>query len=111
MISPGCSFSSGNIRINATAVEVFTGVTKIWSNIMVLFKENKKKKSVFSWVWSGNQREELTGFLWGKKALTGFLWGKKAETRVSAALILKTGFACSCSGGVVISFVNQTLNN
>lgn len=101
MISPGCSFSSGNIRINATAVEVFTGVTKIWSNIMVLFKENKKKKSVFSRVWSGNQREELTGFL----------WGKKAETRVSAALILKTGFACSCSGGVVISFVNKTLNN
>lgn len=57
MISPGCSFSSGNIRMNATAVEVFTGVTKIWSNLMVLLKEKKKKISLFtSMEWESKRR-------------------------------------------------------
>lgn len=93
MISPGCRFSSGNIKITETGVEVFTGVTKIWSNIMVLLKENKKKKITL-----------FTGMEWEskRKEMTRFLWGEKAETRVSAALILKTGFACSFSGGVAM---------
>lgn len=43
MISPGCRFSSDSIRISETAVEGFTGGTKIWSDIIVLLKENKKK--------------------------------------------------------------------
>lgn len=92
LISPGCRFSSGNIRTCETAVEVFTGVTKIWSNIMVLFKENKKKITLFTGMgWESKRRE-----------LTKVFMGKKAETSVSAALILKTGFACSCSRDVAM---------
>lgn len=51
-----------------------------------------RKKSLFSLVWDENQREE---------SWQGF-YGVKKQTCVSAALILKTGFACSRSGGVAM---------
>lgn len=59
---------------------------------MVLLKENKTKITLFHWYGMGIKGREFTRFS----------WGKKAESCVSAALILKTGFACSCSGGVAM---------
>lgn len=73
IISPGCSFSSGNIRISATAVEVFTVVTKIWSNIMVLLMENKKKNHSSHWWEVGIKENSWQGFYGVKKARLVFL--------------------------------------
>ena len=59
VISPRCNFSSGDIGISETAVEVFAGVAKIWSSIMVLLKENKKKNHSFHWYGMGVKEKRV----------------------------------------------------
>lgn len=59
--------------MNATAVEVFTGVTEIWSNIMVLLKENKKKNFSFHWYGVGIKEKSFQGFYGVKKQRLVFL--------------------------------------
>lgn len=103
MISPGCSFSSGNIRINETAVEVFTGVAKIWSNIIILLKENKKKITLFTGIRWKSTRRELTRFLWGKKkSRDSCFCCFNSQNRFCLQLLWGCGHP---------SLVNKTLNN